>query len=760
VVVALVVLAAAAGIGLVEGRSDGGSIRLGSVAPDSVAVIDPATNGIVAGVRVGSAPTAIAVGEGAVWVANAGDSTVSRIDPEQRRVVATLPLGRIPGQVTTGEGAVWVANPIGMSGAVTRIDPASNAIETTTVRLGDGGDVFAPPSPTAIAVGAGSVWTNLLREQIASFAPDTPSSIRQTDLGALRSSDGIAVGEGAVWVTSSADDTLVRLEPDSGRIAAAIPIAAAWGERVAGPFGIAIGYGSVWVADTLADALTRVDPGSNTVTATVGVGRRPTHVAVGNGAVWVLNVGEGTVSRVDPETLEVEATIPVGTSATSLATGSGSVWVTVGGGKSEPVVSDPKLEVERLPETTCSDVLYRGGGRPDFLIASDLPTYSDGRGASARTRQMRDAITFVLARHGFRAGRYRLAYQSCDNSTSTDGQASPERCAANARAYARNRSLLGIVGTFVSYCAAIELPILNAAPGGPLAMVSPANTYVGLTRGGPGTTATEPERYYPTGTRTYARVIAADDAQGAALAVLAKQLGTKRLYLLHGNQGTGYAIARYADAAARSLELEIVGIAAWDPESADQTGLARDVAEHHPDAVVLGGCVCENGLPLIGALRSALGPRVKLLASDGFTWTSPDYSTIADAADGLYITGHALPVDRLPAPGRRFASALARDLRVSEVDPFAVYAAQATEVLIAAVARSNGTRSSVAGKLLSTRVTDGLIGTFDFDRHGDPTPAPISVFRLDFSAPRALVDPLLPHAVLDRVIAPPPGLLE
>jgi DNA-binding SARP family transcriptional activator/ABC-type branched-subunit amino acid transport system substrate-binding protein/streptogramin lyase len=749
----LLALAAASGLAIIAARSGAEGARLGSVAPDSVAVIDPDRDAIVASIAVGRSPTAVAAANDAVWVANAADRTVTRIDPGSKRVVSTVRLRLIPSQLTVADDTLWVANPIGYDGAVTRID-ADSHVASTTVREGDEGDAFAPATPTALAVDGGTVWVNYLREKVAFFQPDVVSSLRTIDLGAERSSDGIAVGEGAVWVTSSADDMLLRLDPRTGRIVAEIAIGTARGERVAGPYGVAVGYGSVWVADALANAVSRVDPHRNVVTATVGVGRRPTRVAAGEGAIWVLNAGDGTVSRLDPETGAVRATIPVGTDATAIAAGAGAVWVTVGGGPPAPLLARTSARVEPLPRPVCSGLSYAGPGRPDFFVASDLPTHLLGR-RSEQIRQMREAITFVFARHGYRAGKYRVAYQSCDDSTAAEGTSSPERCAANAHAYAENQSVIGIVGTLHSSCTGIELPILNAAPRGPVAMVSPTNTYVGLTQSGPGTSAAEPDRYYPIGTQSYVRIIGADDAQGAALATLAKQLGAKRLYLLHDNQGYGYAIARYAAVAARRLGLDVAGMATWDPDAPEYGPLAREVARASPDAVVLGGCVCENGLALIAALRSTLGETPEFLAPDAFTPSEEDYSVIADAAEGLYITTAGLPPARVGAVGRRFAARFALGRHVRDLDPYVLYAAQAAEVLLAAIARSNGTRPSVADELLDTRVTRGLLGSFAFDREGDPTPAPISVYRLDFErAARAPSGMPIRGAVLDRVITP------
>jgi YVTN family beta-propeller protein len=60
-------------------------------------------------IRVGDAPSALAVGGGAVWVANAGDGTVSRIDLEKRKVDATIRVGNAPSGIAFGGGKVWVS---------------------------------------------------------------------------------------------------------------------------------------------------------------------------------------------------------------------------------------------------------------------------------------------------------------------------------------------------------------------------------------------------------------------------------------------------------------------------------------------------------------------------------------------------------------------------------------------------------------------------------------------------------------------------
>ncbi len=168
---------------------------------------------------------------------------------------------------------------------------------------------------------------------------------------------------------------------------------------------------------------------------------------------------------------------------------------------------------QALPASSCSDIYYEGDGTPDYVIASDLPLEGSGR---AQTVQMTEAIKFILKQHNFKAGDYKIGYQSCDDATAQEGAWASEKCSANANAYAQNKSLIGVIGTFNSGCAEIIIPVLNRAPDGPVGMISPANTYVGLTHTGPGTAAGEPEKYYPDGKRNYIRIVAADDFQGAA----------------------------------------------------------------------------------------------------------------------------------------------------------------------------------------------------------------------------------------------------
>jgi len=137
------------------------------------------------------------------------------------------------------------------------------------------------------------------------------------------SEGGIVADEGAVWMLTDAQGTLLSVDPTSNRIVARIPTAP-------GSFVPAAGAGAVWVTSTAGNLLCRVDPHSREVVARIDVGPSPRFLAVGEGAVWTLNQGDGTVSRVDPQTNRLVATIDVGIPrgpGGDIAVGEGFVWV-------------------------------------------------------------------------------------------------------------------------------------------------------------------------------------------------------------------------------------------------------------------------------------------------------------------------------------------------------------------------------------------------------------------------------------------------
>ena len=216
--------------------------------------------------------------------------------------------------------------------------------------------------------------------------------------------------------------------------------------------------------------------------------------------------------------------------------------------------------------------------------------------------------------------------------TAQAGKWDSGKCSANANAYAQNSSVIGVIGTFNSGAAEIIVPVLNRAPNGPIAMVSPANTYVGLTHRGPGTAAGEPGKYYPTGKRNYVRVVAADDYQGAADALLAKSLGVKKVFILNDKEAYGLGVATNFKNAATKLGIKVVGFTAWDGKASSYEALAVKIKSSGAQGMFLGGLICENGGKLIKDISRGCCPASRSWLPDGFTPVSATIQGAGTAA--------------------------------------------------------------------------------------------------------------------------------
>ena len=378
-------------------------------------------------------------------------------------------------------------------------------------------------------------------------------------------------------------------------------------------------------------------------------------------------------------------------------------------------------EVRALPGSSCSGIEFKGEGEPDVLIASDLPLQGSSR---TQTVQMVKAIRHVLDERGWKAGDLNVGYQSCDDSTAQAGKWDSGKCSQNAQAYASNPSVVGVIGTFNSGCAAIEIPVLNRAPGGGVGMVSPANTYVCLTEGGPGCEETEPEKYYPTGKRNYIRVVAHDAFQGAAVAEFMKEQGIRSVYILNDKEAYGLGVATNLRNAAEHLGIEIAGFSAWDPKAASYEPLMRRIKGTGADAVFLGGLIDENGAQVIKDKVRVLGPntgRVKLFGPDGFTTQQTIDEAGVETARGMFLSVAGVPVTEFKGRGKEFIDAFKEQLGDEPVDPYAAYGAQAADVLLDAIERAGDkSRSGIVRELFNTNVENGILGTFEINENGDP----------------------------------------
>jgi DNA-binding beta-propeller fold protein YncE len=234
--------------------------------------------------RLGKGISGVAVGNGSVWVSSPSTGQVIRVDPDSGRVLARIDVRGEPGAIVYGGGRVWVADDAGSG--VTAINPGGDRVFKSGI---------APhATPLRLAVGAGAIWVSSA----------STGSVRRIDLRTVRAGApirvgrgpaGVTVGGGLVWVANSRSGTVSRVDP-SIRDLVGDPV------RIDGrPGGVDAGTNVVWVANVTDDSLLRLDLESGEpVGDPTGVGSEPGAVSVGAQAVWVANNGDGTISRIEP----------------------------------------------------------------------------------------------------------------------------------------------------------------------------------------------------------------------------------------------------------------------------------------------------------------------------------------------------------------------------------------------------------------------------------------------------------------------------
>lgn len=358
-----------------------------------------------------------------------------------------------------------------------------------------------------------------------------------------------------------------------------------------------------------------------------------------------------------------------------------------------------------------------GGGDTgkSLKIVSDLPL----QGVNAnQTAQMVKGIEILLARQGGKAGNYTVTYESKDDSTAASGKWDPAVCSKNAKDYAADQSIVGVIGTFNTGCAQIEIPTLSEAS---VAMVSPANTGVGLTHAGPGSEPGEPDKYY-TGERNYARVVASDEFQGTAGAQLFQKLGVKKVYVVTDNETYGKGVAGTFATAAKKLGIEVIGPEPWDPKASDYTAQFQKVKGQGVDGVFLGGIADNNGYKLIKDKVSVLGDneKVKMLGPDGFFLTELPKET-GGSGEGMYLSVAGLPPQQLTGKAKELVDQVGTETN-SEPQPYTAYGIAAAQAILKAIEMSDGTRESVVQNLFKVSVPaeESAIGKeIKFDENGD-----------------------------------------
>jgi branched-chain amino acid transport system substrate-binding protein len=336
------------------------------------------------------------------------------------------------------------------------------------------------------------------------------------------------------------------------------------------------------------------------------------------------------------------------------------------------------------------------------------------------------AVQLAVDVWGGAAGGFAITYTPLDdgvaaNNGAWDGAVEAENCAQ----VLNDPDAVAYIGTYNSGAAEVAIPIMNEAG---MAMVSPANTAVQLTRADETTPEGYPDVLYPSGERNYFRVVPADDLQGSAGANHAvNELGRSRAFVLHDNQTYGKGVAQVFNNTFEDLGGEVVGFEAFDSNAPEYQALMTRIASAGPDIVYLGAIVNLNASKLLQDMRTVMpADQVTFMGPDGLI-NQAFVDGAGDAAEGALITFGGRPASALEGAGATWAQMIMEAVN-REPDAYAAYSFEAAVVVLQAIDQvGEKDRPAILEAIRNTSGFRGLINTWGFTETGDKDNPTLSI---------------------------------
>jgi branched-chain amino acid transport system substrate-binding protein len=354
-----------------------------------------------------------------------------------------------------------------------------------------------------------------------------------------------------------------------------------------------------------------------------------------------------------------------------------------------------------------------GNGPATLTIYSSLPLQGP---EAQRSQSIVNAEKLALEEAHGRVGRFVIKFVSLDDADTKTHMAEPGQTAANARKAVQDPSTVAYIGELDSRASAISIPILNSAG---ILQVSPGSTYVGLTRL-EGADKGEPDKYYPSGARTFGRVIPADHLEAAAQLEWQTELGCHEVYLVHDDI-YGAGLTKLVGAGAAKKKIEVVGDAQLSP-TGDAAKLANAIKQTDADCLFFGGAASDGAASLWSQAHAAL-PRMKLFGSAGLAEDSFTRRISPSAQPLTFLTRPTLPPSLYPQAGQKFFRSYRKAFGAAP-DPYAIYGYEAMAVALQAI-KNAGDRAdhdqAVIDSFFQIKDRDSVLGTYSIDEHGDTT---------------------------------------
>jgi len=354
-------------------------------------------------------------------------------------------------------------------------------------------------------------------------------------------------------------------------------------------------------------------------------------------------------------------------------------------------------------------------------LVSSLPLTGSSR---TQSETMSQGIQMALDEAHYRVGPYKIDYLSWDDATAQAGTWDAGKEKENAQRAAADPDVMAYLGTYNSGAAKIAIPILNQAD---LVMISPANTYSGLTKSGLGE-ADEPNIYYPGGFRNFCRVVPADDLQGQAGAWWAQSLGVKKVYILDDKELYGKGLARVFEKSCRERNIEVLGTEGIDSKAPDYRAVVNKIRESGAELVYFGGITQNGSGKIVKDLRDS-GSTAYFMAPDA-NKESAFLEAAGPAAEGSLITLGGLPPEQMNDEAKAWYGRFRQKFH-TEPEAYAIYSYEAAQVTLKAIARVGiKDRTRIREAVMNTKDYHGLLGDWSFDKNGDTTITSMSGYEV------------------------------
>jgi branched-chain amino acid transport system substrate-binding protein len=354
-------------------------------------------------------------------------------------------------------------------------------------------------------------------------------------------------------------------------------------------------------------------------------------------------------------------------------------------------------------------------GSTSLTIYSSLPLQGDSRPQSV---SVNNGEQLALEKAGGKVGKFTIDYKKLDDATAAAGKWDPGATSSDARKAAQDKSTIAYLGEFNSGASAISIPILNEAG---ILQISPSNTAVGLTRS-KGADKGEPDKYYPSGKRTYGRVVPADHIQAAAQVTYQKDSGCKQLYVLNDKEVYGKGLADQVTPIAKAQGLTVLGNDGIDPKAANYRALAGTIKSKGADCIFFGGITQNNAVQLWKDLNAAM-PSAKLFGPDGVAESAFSEKIGSKAEKATYITNPTLDPKLYPQSGQDFFKEYKAKFG-KDPEPYAIYGYEAMSIALQAIqnaADKGNDRQAVIDAFYKIKDRDSVLGKYSIDENGDTT---------------------------------------